>query len=122
MTIAEIAAKPTITPVQQTERVQIVDILRGFALFGILFVNMTLFRLPFQIILLPADMSTPWHDQLGMWLIHFLGESKFYSLFSLLFGLGLTLLMVFSINCVCSWGVRPFSSTKISPFSISDKI
>lgn len=93
MTIAEIAAKPTITPVQQTERVQIVDILRGFALFGILFVNMTLFRLPFQIILLPADMSTPWHDQLGMWMIHFLGESKFYSLFSLLFGLGLTLLM-----------------------------
>jgi uncharacterized protein len=70
-----------------------VDILRGFALFGILFVNMTLFRLPFQTILLPADASAPWHDQAGMWLIHFLGESKFYSLFSLLFGLGLTLLM-----------------------------
>ena len=69
------------------------DILRGFALFGILFVNMTLFRLPFQIILLPEDASAPWHDQAGMWLIHFLGESKFYSLFSLLFGLGLTLLM-----------------------------
>jgi len=30
-------------PVQQTERIQIVDILRGFALFGILFVNMMIF-------------------------------------------------------------------------------
>lgn len=85
--------KHIIAPIQQTERVQIVDILRGFALFGILFVNMTLFRLPFQTILLPADASASWHDQAGMWLIHFLGESKFYSLFSLLFGLGLTLLM-----------------------------
>ena len=36
-------ATTTIAPVQQAERVKIVDILRGFALFGILFVNMILF-------------------------------------------------------------------------------
>lgn len=29
----------SLTPVQQTERIQIVGILRGFALFGILFVR-----------------------------------------------------------------------------------
>lgn len=29
-----------LAPVQQAERIQIVDILRGFALFGILLVNM----------------------------------------------------------------------------------
>jgi uncharacterized protein len=75
--------QPAVSPVQQAERVQIVDILRGFALFGILFVNMTLFRLPSQTIILPANASAPWHDQAGMWLIHFLGESKFYSLFLL---------------------------------------
>lgn len=33
-------ASAPILPVQQTERIQIVDILRGFALFGILFVNL----------------------------------------------------------------------------------
>ncbi len=82
-----------VAPVQQSERVQIVDILRGFALFGILFVNMTIFSRPFQSMLLPADPTAPWYDRAGEWLIHFLGESKFYSLFSLLFGLGLTLLM-----------------------------
>ncbi len=59
----------------------------------VLFVNMTIFSRPFQSMLLPADATAPWYDYAGEWLIHFLGESKFYSLFSLLFGLGLTLLM-----------------------------
>ncbi|MFO7682512.1 MAG: DUF418 domain-containing protein [Chloroflexota bacterium] len=83
----------SIAPVQQKERIQIVDILRGFALLGILFVNMTIFSRPFQTILFPSDPAAPWYDKLATWLIHFLGEGKFYSLFSLLFGLGLTLLM-----------------------------
>jgi uncharacterized protein len=82
-----------IAPVQQTERVQIVDILRGFALFGILFVNMTIFARPMQVLLFPADPAMPWYDRAAEWLIHFLGEGKFYALFSMLFGLGLTLLM-----------------------------
>jgi uncharacterized protein len=93
MTTPDLTAKPILAPVQQTERVQIVDILRGFALFGILFVNMTVFSRPFQALILPADAAVPWYDRAAEWLIHFLGEGKFYSLFSLLFGLGLTLLM-----------------------------
>jgi len=42
-----------VTPVQPAERIQIVDILRGFALFGILFVNMTIFSMAMAIALLP---------------------------------------------------------------------
>ena len=45
----------TVAPVQQAERIPIVDILRGFALLGILLVNMPLFNRPFQSILFPAD-------------------------------------------------------------------
>lgn len=82
-----------VLPVQQAERIQIVDILRGFALFGILFVNMTIFSQPMQAIVLPVDPSLPWHDRAALWLIHALGEGKFYTLFSLLFGLGLFLQM-----------------------------
>lgn len=82
-----------IAPVQQAERVQIVDILRGFALFGILLVNMAFFMHPFQASIFPIDPGTPWYDKAAAWLIHFLGDGKFYTLFSLLFGLGLTLLM-----------------------------
>lgn len=80
-------------PVQQTERIQIVDILRGFALFGILLVNMALFSHPFQDLLFPLDPALARYDRAAVWLIHFLGEGKFYALFSMLFGLGLTLLM-----------------------------
>ncbi len=82
-----------IAPIQQAERIQIVDILRGFALFGILFVNMTIFSRPIQAILFPVDPATPWFDYVAKWLIYFLGEGKFYALFSMLFGLGLTLQM-----------------------------
>jgi len=80
-------------PVQQSERIQLVDILRGFALFGILLVNMMIFARPFQLVVLPIDPATPWYDYAAEWLILFLGEGKFYSLFSFLFGLGLTLQM-----------------------------
>jgi len=87
------ASNSLIAPVQQAERIQIVDILRGFALFGILFVNMTIFSRPIQAILFPIDPTAPWFDRTAEWLIHFLGEGKFYALFSMLFGLGLTLQM-----------------------------
>lgn len=93
MNTTDLPARPTLAPAQQAERIQIVDILRGFALFGILLVNMAIFSHPFQAILFPADPAMPWYDRAATWLIHFAGEGKFYSLFSLLFGLGLTLLM-----------------------------
>ncbi|MGZ9165469.1 MAG: DUF418 domain-containing protein [Anaerolineales bacterium] len=93
MTAPDLIAKPIIAPVQQAERVQIVDILRGFALFGILLVNMVIFSRPIQSIILPADSTVLWYDRTAEWFIHFFGEGKFYALFSLLFGLGLTLLM-----------------------------
>ena len=93
MTTTDLSIKPVVAPVQQAERIQIVDILRGFALFGILLVNMAIFSYPFQSILFPAAPDTPWYDRAATWLIHFLAEGKFYALFSLLFGLGMILLM-----------------------------
>lgn len=76
------------TPVTQTERIQTIDILRGFALFGILTVNMYMFSHPFQNYLLPTAPDLPWYDQLATWLVRIFTEGKFYPLFSLLFGLG----------------------------------
>lgn len=78
----------TLSPVQPTERIQIIDILRGFALFGILLVNMDLFVRPAQTLMLPLDTMTSGIDRVADWLVRFLAESKFYSLFSFLFGLG----------------------------------
>ncbi|MFN3333205.1 MAG: hypothetical protein ACK47M_11895, partial [Caldilinea sp.] len=72
MTTATVPPTETVAPVQQAERIQIVDILRGFALFGILLVNMAIFSYPFQTIVFPADPAMPWYDWFATWLIHFL--------------------------------------------------
>jgi uncharacterized protein len=81
------------TPVQQQERAQILDILRGFALLGICIANagyfsLYIFQKPEQLALLPtASIDT--------WLIHFqyaFIAGKFYSLFSLLFGIGFAII------------------------------
>ena len=78
-------------PVARTERIQVIDILRGFALFGILLVNMELFSHPFQQIMLGYDELTSLADRLAVWGIELLAEAKFYPIFSFLFGLGFAL-------------------------------
>ncbi|MDW8069462.1 MAG: DUF418 domain-containing protein [Anaerolineae bacterium] len=83
----------SLVPVHPAERIQVLDILRGFALFGILLVNMQIFSHPIQVILFPTDPATPWPDRVAEWLILTFGEGKFYALFSMLFGMGMMLLM-----------------------------
>jgi uncharacterized protein len=83
----------TITTKQVQERAQILDILRGFALLGICIANagyfsLYIFQKPEQLIILqtaPVDM----------WLKHFQNAfitGKFYSIFSLLFGIGFAII------------------------------
>lgn len=72
-----------IGPVRPQERIEILDILRGWAIFGMLFVNM-------------SDMPGKWPgtaDRITFYLIEVFATSKFYTLFSFLFGLGLFLQM-----------------------------
>ncbi|AUA57121.1 Predicted membrane protein [Achromobacter spanius] len=70
-----------------------VDALRGFALFGILIVNIGVFSSPFY----GAGVADPVYSRpvdLGVrWLIAWLFETKFYLLFSFLFGYSFTLQM-----------------------------
>ncbi len=76
--------------VQPNERIHILDILRGFAVFGILAVNIIAFSLPnhdfSQIIRSPESIK--WYDQLALWFSEYFAEGKFYIIFSFLFGLG----------------------------------
>lgn len=77
---------PAIGPVSPAERIQVIDILRGYALFGVLLINMRNFDLPGQ-------KWTGTVDQVALWLTIALGDSKFWTLFSFLFGLGFALQM-----------------------------
>lgn len=75
------------------ERIESIDILRGFAIFGILLVNMAFYNSPVYLIVTDLKLWSGTADQVSQWLIRFLAEGKFYSLFSFLFGLGLALQM-----------------------------
>ena len=73
------------------QRVEVVDAIRGFALFGILLVNMTLI----QFGLFASEKPTYIFGKLdegANWFIQFFGTHNFMSLFSFLFGLSIILL------------------------------
>ena len=77
-----------VEPLESQKRVFILDVLRGFALLGILMVNMPVFNSPMGAMI--GDLSL-WTDPANMgaaWVIDFFFHGKFYVLFSLLFGIG----------------------------------
>lgn len=82
-------AATVVGPLGADERWVALDVVRGLAIFGILLVNMAGFSTPPQV----AELSTPYWtaplDRAAQWLIHALAQTKFYSLFSFLFGLGM---------------------------------
>lgn len=80
-----------IAPVQPGQRIQVIDILRGFAIFGILLVNMEFFNNSVFSYVMGLNKPDNAIDQLGRWLIAFFGEGKFYSIFAFLFGLGMAI-------------------------------
>ncbi|KRC82999.1 hypothetical protein ASE30_23695 [Achromobacter sp. Root83] len=70
-----------------------VDALRGFALFGILVVNIGVFASPFYGASTPDPAYSRPLDLTVGWLVAWLFETKFYLLFSFLFGYSFTLQM-----------------------------
>jgi uncharacterized protein len=81
------AADASASPVR--ERIQALDLLRGVAVAGILFANVMAF---FGLIFLSPDriaaLPTAAVDRVASFLEHVFVDGKFYSLFSLLFGIG----------------------------------
>jgi uncharacterized protein len=84
----------TTTPTSQlpvTERLPVLDIVRGFALLGILIMNMPSFSWS---AFAGADGSRVWPGPIDQWAEHLrdaLFSGKFNSMFSLLFGIGFTI-------------------------------
>jgi uncharacterized protein len=77
-----------ITPTTASQRIELLDALRGFAIFGILMVNMPLFYKPVTSMLLGFDGSVGTLNLVSEMFIKFFFEGKFYVLFSMLFGYG----------------------------------
>jgi uncharacterized protein len=79
-------------PVRPEERLVHLDILRGFALLGILLVNFEFFSRAILNIVQGADPSLTGLDRAVDWTVMALAEGKFYALFSVLFGAGFALM------------------------------
>ncbi len=77
-------------PTPPQDRIVFLDVLRGFALFGVLLMNMQYFVSPSYASILQSDAATP-SDWLGFWFVRIFAESKFYPLFSFLFGYGMAI-------------------------------
>lgn len=79
-------------PVAETQRLIILDILRGFALWGILLMNIEWFNRPV------SELGQWEQGQEGgalaaAWFVRLFVEGKFYTLFSLLFGMGFAIML-----------------------------
>ena len=86
-TAATLAPEP-IGPVPGSERITVVDALRGAALFGILVANMRGFNAPMQAYFQPQLMWTWMPDRLAQALVDWLVQGKFITIFAALFGVG----------------------------------
>jgi uncharacterized protein len=82
------------SPLIQSERIQIIDALRGVALLGILLMNMPYFALPYQVandLNIRNEYSGP--NYYTFWIISLLFEGSMRAMFSILFGAGSILLI-----------------------------
>lgn len=86
------ATPSSLTPVAPDQRINALDILRGFALIGILLMNIEWFGRPISG---PEgfDVELTGLDHAVGWLIRCFVEGKFYKLFALLFGMGFAVML-----------------------------
>ena len=79
-----------VQPISMLERIEVIDVLRGIAVCGILIGNM---QWNSGYGFMPPAMAESWplYDKVTQYLVHVFVEGKFYSIFSLLFGFGFAL-------------------------------
>jgi uncharacterized protein len=80
-------------PTSAGSRIQALDALRGFALFGILLVNMPYMNNPMLMVMSDLGQWKDIQDTAGLFAIKAFFESKFFVLFSFLFGYGFWLFL-----------------------------
>jgi uncharacterized protein len=86
-------APAAFAPVRADERIHALDIVRGFALIGIFLMNVEWFTRPIALLGSGVDTSLTGVDHAASWLIYTFVQGKFWTLFSLLFGMGFAVML-----------------------------
>jgi uncharacterized protein len=81
-----------LAPIAPAERIPALDVLRGFALAGILLMNIEAFVGPVMGSYTGLDAALTGADRLADGLVYFFVQGKFITLFSLLFGMGFAMM------------------------------
>lgn len=82
-----------VTPVRPADRIESIDVLRGFSLLGILLLNIYSFALPSAAYMNPAAYGGAGGVNLTYWLVHMtFFDGKMRAIFSMLFGTGALIL------------------------------
>ena len=79
---------PLVTPTTTRERIREIDVLRGFALVGIIVANMRGFNSPMEVYIRPYLVWDGTVDRIAQGFIDWFVGGKFITLFAILFGLG----------------------------------
>ncbi len=95
---ADPAAAPpeaaTFAPVADHQRIVALDVVRGFALLGIFLMNIEWFNRPISTMGQGLPRDATGLDWLAGWFIAYFVAGKFWTIFSLLFGMGFAVMLV----------------------------
>jgi len=82
------------TPLAESQRIEALDVVRGFALFGVFLMNIEWFNRTQASFGdgMPRGLTGP--DWLASWFIAYFVQGKFWTIFSLLFGMGFAVMLV----------------------------
>ena len=87
-------APEPLTPVAESQRIEALDVVRGFALLGILLMNIEWFNRPLATFNDGMPRGLTGLDWLASWFIAYFVQGKFWTIFSLLFGMGFAVMLV----------------------------
>ena len=92
-TTEDVSPERAAIPVIEQDRILSIDVLRGFALFGVLLMNMQAFADIFAVYMHPFARGEISALSFACWCTnHILADAKFITIFSMLFGAGIVLM------------------------------
>jgi uncharacterized membrane protein YeiB len=84
----------SLAPIAAAQRIEALDVVRGFALIGIFLMNIEWFNRPFATFNEGMPRGLTGADWWASWFVTYFVQGKFWTIFSLLFGMGFAVMMV----------------------------
>lgn len=92
--MADSALMPELAPIAANQRIEALDVVRGFALLGIFLMNIEFFNRTLGSLGEGMPRGLTGIDWLANWFVAYFVQGKFWTIFSLLFGMGFAVMMV----------------------------